>query len=618
MNIIIPTAGTGKRFVDAGYSSPKPLVNVLGEPMIYHVIRNLKVDPYDAIYIVYTQDLDKYQFQSMLKKEFPETNLNFILLKYRTRGPVETVLCGLNQISDLDQKTLVLDCDTFYRDDILGFCRGENKDFIFYFTDACQDAIFSYIQIEAGRVSDIREKEKISDYACTGAYGFRSGRELKRYCEWVLNSENKARGEYYISSVYSEMIKDGAMVIPYPVYDFHCLGTPQQLQTYCLANGASPKRFCFDLDGTLVTFPEQPGDYGTVKPIMKNIKLARSLHEQGHTIIIQTARKMLTSHYNAGEATARAAAGVFSTLAQYDIPFDEIYFGKPHAHFYIDDLSVKPHDLEREMGFYDGQIEPRHFNRVEYGEDWVRKTANNSGEIYWYRHIPASADDHFPRVLEIEDQTIRMEKIKGIVFSYLLVNNSLTRHNLQSLLEALQKLHACQEVDAIDLNYMENYNAKIAQRYFEYNYRSLSDSVECQFLKIAARLANHEPVPGVIHGDPVFSNVFLCDHGFIRFIDMRGKVGEVETIFGDIFYDYAKVYQSLYGYDFILNDCEINVIYLRELREYFEARFIEMFSPHLLETLRYITAGLFFSLIPLHREREKQKKYLGLVEEILE
>ena len=122
---------------------------------------------------------------------------------------------------------------------------------------------------------------------------------------------------------------------------------------------------------------------------------------------------------------------------------------------------------------------------------------------------------------------------------------------------------------------------------------------------------------GVIHGDPVFSNVFLCDHQLIRLIDMRGRVGETATIFGDVFYDWAKVYQSLYGYDFILNDCEINAIYLRELREFFEARFIEMFSPRLLETLRYITAGLYFSLIPLHHEREKQSKYLNLVEEIL-
>lgn len=617
MNIVIPTAGTGRRFLDAGYVTPKPLINVLGEPMIFHVIKNLRVDPSDTIHIVYTQDLDNYQFRSVLRKEFPKIRMNFILLKYRTRGPVETVLCGLNQIADLDTKILVLDCDTFYIDDILGACREETENFLFYFTDTCPEAIFSYIQFTHGRVFDIQEKIKTSDHACSGAYGFRSGRELKGYCEQVLNREEKARGEYYISSVYSRMLADGAKIVPYPVDDFHCLGTPQQLQTYCLAGSADKKRFCFDLDGTLVTFPEEHGNYGTVQPIMKNIKLARHLHEQGHTIIIQTARRMLTSHYNAGEATARASADLFATLKQYDIPFDELYFGKPHAHFYIDDLSVKPHDCEREMGFYNGQIEPREFNRVEYGEGWVRKTTNNPGEIYWYRNIPAGVKEHFARVLSIEDQVIRMERIRGIVFSYLLINNSLTRHNLQNLLDTLQKIHSCQIPQRTELDCNANYGPKIAQRYDAYDYRSLSRSADCYFVEIVKRMAGHQPIVGVVHGDPVFSNIFLCDRQLIRFIDMRGKVGEALTILGDIFYDYAKVYQSLCGYDFILNDCAINEIYLRELREYFEARFMERFSPFLLQTLRTITAGLFFSLIPLHREREKQEKYLKLVGELL-
>jgi len=115
----------------------------------------------------------------------------------------------------------------------------------------------------------------------------------------------------------------------------------------------------------------------------------------------------------------------------------------------------------------------------------------------------------------------------------------------------------------------------------------------------------------------VFSNIFLCDHQQIKFIDMRGRVGDVKTIFGDVFYDYAKIYQSLLGYDFIHNDCEINETYLGGLRDYFEESFVRMFYESQLGTLKTITACLLFSLIPLHRDADKQKKYFKLMEEIL-
>lgn len=56
-----------------------------------------------------------------------------------------------------------------------------------------------------------------------------------------------------------------------------------------------------------------------------------------------------------------------------------------------------------------------------------------------------------------------------------------------------------------------------------------------------------------MHGDPVFTNVLINSQGKLKFIDMRGALGDGNiTIKGDVFYDYGKVYQSLLGYDLIL------------------------------------------------------------------
>lgn len=591
VNVIIPCAGEGRRFKEAGYDLPKPLINVLGDPLICKVIDSITSD---NIYIVYHQSLDKYLFRHILKKRFPK--LNFLPLSFHTRGPAETVLCGLNKINS-DNPVLVLDCDTIYNDDITSMAGGDT---IFYFKDTQPDPMFSYIKIE-GSVTEIKEKVKISDNACSGAYSFKSGFILKDYCEEILNNEEKSAGEYYMSNVYQRMIADGHKISAKEV-SFHCLGTPVQLQSYCLQEPQERKRICFDLDNTLVTYPEKQGDYTTVLPIDKNIKMLRYLYEQGHTIIINTARRMKSSGNNPGRAVRNGYKDLFQTLEKYNIPFDEIYF-KPHADFYIDDLSCKPYNIEKETGFYYDRVEPRRFNRIRYEGDYVIKTTNNSGEIYFYKNIPEKIKKYFPEV-EISGNEIKMERITGVSFSYLLCNGSLTSKNINLLFEAVEEIHKQEAPGRVDL--MANYYDKILRRYKEYDYSVVGDDGKYFDLIIP----HHEPQPGVIHGDMVFSNIFLCDNRIIKFIDMRGKVGKVDTILGDKYYDFAKIYQSLMGYDFILNGIEINEPYLTELRYYYES----FFGDKDLSIIKHITAGLLFSLIPLHDDSDKQRKYFNLMQ----
>lgn len=112
-------------------------------------------------------------------------------------------------------------------------------------------------------------------------------------------------------------------------------------------------RVCFDIDNTLVTEPQIQGDYSTVKPIDKNILFLKFLKSQGHTIILFTARKMKTHDGNVGKALADIGKITFETLEKFKIPYDEIYFGKPCADFYIDDKAICAHDdLEKLTGIY--------------------------------------------------------------------------------------------------------------------------------------------------------------------------------------------------------------------------------------------------------------------------
>ena len=117
----------------------------------------------------------------------------------------------------------------------------------------------------------------------------------------------------------------------------------------------------------------------------------------------------------------------------------------------------------------------------------------------------------------------------------------------------------------------------------------------------------------LVHGDPVFSNVIMTHQG-LRFIDPRGKIGEDLSLYGDINYDFAKVYQSIIGYDFILNDVEFNYEYIERMKSAFEYEF----SQEHMKDIKIITASLFFSLIPLHDFCEKKfNKYISLTETLL-
>jgi hypothetical protein len=117
----------------------------------------------------------------------------------------------------------------------------------------------------------------------------------------------------------------------------------------------------------------------------------------------------------------------------------------------------------------------------------------------------------------------------------------------------------------------------------------------------------------LIHGDCVFSNVIVDNMGEIKFVDMRGLVNDTFTPYGFYLYDYAKIYQSIMGYDEILMDKKIKVSYKQMIKTYFES----LFDEKTLMDIKKITVSLFFSLIPLHNEVDKYEKYIKLGKKLL-
>jgi len=630
MNIIIPLGGLGERFKNDGYTFPKPLINIFGKPMIFYVIDNLCLTNKDKLIFIYNKELNKYGFNTIIKNRY--ANVILIELNKQTEGAAETILIGLKNIdkSLIQNKCVLLDCDTFYKlecIDILEKYRNQEDNAIFCFNDNQEKPIFSYVKIDEnnGFITEIKEKIKISNYANSGCYCFINGNLLKKYCKQIIDKNIREKNEYYTSCVINEMLDDGHKFIAniIDINHFVCVGTPLQLKIFCsnFMEDSLKKRICFELDNTLF-YLNNKNDYNDVSPIFKNIDYLNFLHNLGHTIIIYTSRGMKKYENNEGLTIKNIAKITFDTLEKYNIPYNEIYFGKPDADFYIDNLNINSFsDLEKEMGFYKTNIKERYFNNIINEKiDIITKKSNDNklqGEIYYYKNIISELKHYFPIFINYGENWYSIEKIKGITMSYLYVNEALSEDIFNKYLSIFKNIHSTKFIDNSNIkneNIYSNYSKKITELY---NSNLILYSKYKNHKEVYDNLINYlnnyekdlKGIKGIIHGDAVMSNCIVDQNNNFKLIDMRGKLNESYTIYGDIFYDYAKIYQSLIGYDEILLDKIVSNEYREKMINILFLYIIENYDKSYINIIKNITNSLLFTLLPLHNNRNCDNFY---------
>jgi capsule biosynthesis phosphatase len=626
MIVIIPLGGIGERFKKNAYNKPKALINVFGKPILFYLLDNLNLSNIDYVIIPYNKEYENYRLEDQILKEYPNIKFIFINLLKNTEGAAETINIALSQLKIEDCPILCLDGDNFYTVDIIKLWEGKNM--IYTIQDNSESAIYSYINIDNnGIITNIVEKEKISKNACTGAYGFNSWKELNKYCKIVIDSNIRQKGEFYTSNVIKQMINENNEFLnkTIKIENWHCLGTPIQVRQFCnnfpslscLDNKQKIKklRICFDFDNTLVTFPKKANDYTTVEPIKKNIEFLKYLKSFGHEIIIYTARKMSSMNGNLGKVNASIGKITFDTLEKFDIPYDEIYFGKPNANIYIDDLGLNCYEnLEKELGFYMDKINTRDFNELKSSviETFKKSSTDLSGEIYYYNNIPKNIKDLFPIMIDYDmnNTWYSMEKIHGISVSSLYLSENLSKDILVHILNSVKRIQNSIKLEDLkqnSYNIYSNYSLKLKSRYQSYDYEIFKESDKF-YTYLLNELEKYEKNNlgriSVIHGDSVFTNIILNTFGKIKFIDMRGKIGDQLSICGDWLYDWAKIYQSLIGYDKILLNKELNKKYEESLIDCFINYFLTNYSQEDFNNLKIITKSLLFTLIPLHKNNK--------------
>ena len=229
VNILIPMAGKGQRFVAAGYSTPKPLIDVCGVPMIKRVIDSLKAPAYDIrfIFVALQEHLDS-GLETYLKKHGTTVPLNCT-----TEGAVCTALLAMKHIND-DDELVIANCDQYLEWNFGEFIDTARK------YDGCL-AVFnstnphhSYALVKKNKVVQVAEKVVISDKACAGIYYFKKGNVFVEGAVQMIAKNIRTNNEFYIAPIYNELISDKKEinVFEIDVNKKHMLGTPEELKIF--------------------------------------------------------------------------------------------------------------------------------------------------------------------------------------------------------------------------------------------------------------------------------------------------------------------------------------------------------------------------------------------------
>ena len=231
LNVLIPMAGAGSRFESAGYTFPKPLIDVEGKPMIQVVVENLNMDA-NFIYIVQKKHREKYNLDTLLN--LITNNCKIIEVDGITEGAACTTLLAKELINN-ETPLVMANSDQFID--------WDSNEFMYKMNETnCDGGIltfksthpkWSFVKIdEFGNVTEVAEKKPISDIATVGVYFWKKGSDYVKYAEQMIDKNIRVNNEFYVCPVFNEAISDRKKIKIFNINKMWGLGTPEDLNNF--------------------------------------------------------------------------------------------------------------------------------------------------------------------------------------------------------------------------------------------------------------------------------------------------------------------------------------------------------------------------------------------------
>ena len=350
MIYLITAAGDGKRFRDVGYETAKPLLKIRQKEALLWSIDSLPLKMNDQLIIISRKEHEvQKKLKDKIKEFYSKVKVDWLEIEKLTRGQLETAYLAKEFIKNKEDGFAIYNCDTYFE------CPDLEKKYSGVVPCATGIAgnSWSFASFNSKtRIADkVVEKQRISDHASVGYYGFSSWNIFEKYAVKKLNTSNQLSvGELYIAPLYNDLIYDGHEVYVPEVSGFYPFGTPEQIKEYWSAdslkqNETKKGTLVIDLDHTITIDGQEM--YSSKKPNFKLIEKIRQYKEEGFEIIIYTARNMKTQKSDVSKVLAHVGFDTLSWLKQHEVPFDGIQFGKPFAEnaFYVDDRAIRPDEF---------------------------------------------------------------------------------------------------------------------------------------------------------------------------------------------------------------------------------------------------------------------------------
>jgi len=231
LNVIIPMAGAGSRFQAAGYTFPKPIIDVMGKPMIQLVVESLNVKA-NFIYIVQKEHRKKYNLDALLALITP--NCKIVEVDGLTEGAACTLLLAKEYINN-QNPILISNSDQYIE--------WDSNEFFYKMNESNADGgivtfkathpKWSFAKLdELNNIMEVAEKKPISDNATAGFYYWKHGSDFINYAEQMINKNIRVNNEFYTCPVYNEAIQDGKVIKNFKIEKMWGLGTPEDLSYY--------------------------------------------------------------------------------------------------------------------------------------------------------------------------------------------------------------------------------------------------------------------------------------------------------------------------------------------------------------------------------------------------
>jgi len=257
MQIIIPMSGIGKRFVEAGYTDPKPLIMIEGKPIIEHVV-NLFPNETNILFICNDQHLRETNMREILDRISPTCTIAEVSVENR-KGPVDAVLQAASHIND-DDEVIVSYCDYGTQWDYHGFLQDMRTNkadggiacYRGFHPHMLGSDNYAFVMEQDMEMIAIQEKKpftynKMDEYASNGTYYFKSGLIMKKYFLELMKQNICVNNEFYVSMVYNLLKADGLLTRIFEIEKMLQWGTPKDLEEYMVWSDYFLKR---DIDFT--------------------------------------------------------------------------------------------------------------------------------------------------------------------------------------------------------------------------------------------------------------------------------------------------------------------------------------------------------------------------------